>query len=460
MKTTLLRLGAIAAILSFVGTCSPIAFAATPTLSAVPAGNGDSVQLNVSGDPNAAVWLYKNTYSGQQPQYLGTTGTNGYLSVAVSTSSSGLAAGNYVYVLVNGQPSQQVAWPAPYGSGYYGGSIFLSQSNVNLTMGQNATVTISGGSQPYTQYPGSNASNIFQSVISGNTLTLTPINAGSGSLNICSSGGVSSGCATLYVTVNGYNGGYNSNPGNSQLSFSQNNISLNTGAITTVTVYGLSGSYFYVSSNSNPSVVSANISGNNTLYLSALTYGTSTITVCQNAYQCGTLYVTVGNGYQQNPVAIVPPISFSQNSLTLGANQTGTVTVSGGSGSGYYIASTMPGGSVQASLNGNILSVASLNSPAGSAGIIVCSSAGTCGGMTVTFSGTGYGAYSNNSNWIYCASEGQPCNFYGTQTVRYGANGHYVYKTLPGGTACGNGTFGDPIFGTAKQCYYGGTIGY
>ena len=64
---------------------------------------------------------------------------------------------------------------------------------------------------------------------------------------------------------------------------------------------------------------------------------------------------------------------------------------------------------------------------------------------------------SNNSSWNYCASEGGQCNFSGTREVRYGANGNYAYGMFSNGVSCNNGVFGDPIYGTAKNCEYGGT---
>jgi len=57
------------------------------------------------------------------------------------------------------------------------------------------------------------------------------------------------------------------------------------------------------------------------------------------------------------------------------------------------------------------------------------------------------------STWTFCANEGGTCAFTGTMDVRYGANGFYVYKTLSNGTPCTNGVFGDPIYGTVKQCH-------
>ena len=54
--------------------------------------------------------------------------------------------------------------------------------------------------------------------------------------------------------------------------------------------------------------------------------------------------------------------------------------------------------------------------------------------------------------WTFCATEGGVCAFTGTTEVRYGANGSFVFKTLTDGTACTNEVFGDPIYGTVKEC--------
>jgi hypothetical protein len=60
----------------------------------------------------------------------------------------------------------------------------------------------------------------------------------------------------------------------------------------------------------------------------------------------------------------------------------------------------------------------------------------------------------NNSSWNYCASEGGQCNFSGTREVRYGANGNYSYGIFTNSVSCNNGVFGDPAYGTAKNCEY------
>ncbi len=56
------------------------------------------------------------------------------------------------------------------------------------------------------------------------------------------------------------------------------------------------------------------------------------------------------------------------------------------------------------------------------------------------------------TDWTFCAAEGGVCAFTGVREVRYGANGVYVYQTLLDGTACTNSVFGDPVYGTPKQC--------
>ncbi|HEV3359013.1 MAG TPA: trehalase family glycosidase [Pseudonocardiaceae bacterium] len=53
-----------------------------------------------------------------------------------------------------------------------------------------------------------------------------------------------------------------------------------------------------------------------------------------------------------------------------------------------------------------------------------------------------------------CAAETGTCSFQGTQTVAYGADGDFVYRTLTGGTPCTNAAFGvDPAVNIAKGCY-------
>lgn len=57
-----------------------------------------------------------------------------------------------------------------------------------------------------------------------------------------------------------------------------------------------------------------------------------------------------------------------------------------------------------------------------------------------------------------CASENQRCKFSGVANVVYGAiNTWTTPRSLKNGVACNNGTFGDPLPGVVKACYYKAT---
>jgi hypothetical protein len=77
-----------------------------------------------------------------------------------------------------------------------GGALTLSQDSVNLSTGQTASITISGGTMPYSVL--SSSSNIIQSSLNNNILTLNALSAGTAMINICSASG---NCATLSVTA-------------------------------------------------------------------------------------------------------------------------------------------------------------------------------------------------------------------------------------------------------------------
>ncbi len=66
-------------------------------------------------------------------------------------------------------------------------------------------------------------------------------------------------------------------------------------------------------------------------------------------------------------------------------------------------------------------------------------------------------AYPSTISWVYCAEQGDPCNFSGTKQVRYGANNTYNYLTVAGPVMCSDDVFGDPVYGTLKQCFYAET---
>lgn len=56
-----------------------------------------------------------------------------------------------------------------------------------------------------------------------------------------------------------------------------------------------------------------------------------------------------------------------------------------------------------------------------------------------------------------CAVENGTCSFSGMQTVVFGRNGSYTYKTFTSPTPCTSAAFGgDPVYGVVKSCYLAG----
>lgn len=58
-------------------------------------------------------------------------------------------------------------------------------------------------------------------------------------------------------------------------------------------------------------------------------------------------------------------------------------------------------------------------------------------------------------SYLFCARDGERCNYSGTRSVAYGAAGKFEYKRLAQGTDCNSTVFPDPIPGTAKACFVG-----
>ena len=444
MKYTLSLCLVAVITLSMILGIPAISIASTPSLSMSSSGSSDVVQLTVYGDAYSSVYLYfqKSSY-GFQSQSIGTTNSSGYLSTSLNTSYYGAILGSQAYVMINGQQSNTVTWP--YNGGYNNyntGNLSLSQTNVNLTVGQTVNISIYGGYSSYSMYPGSQ--NIYLAAISGNILTIVGQGIGSDNLRVCNYGGGS--CATIYISVTSGSNNYYNN----QVALSQGSVSLMSGGNAVVTISGNGG--YYVSSHTNPSIVTASLTGN-TLNLYGNSYGSDNISICQTGGQCATLYVTVTYNNNYQPVITQTPITFSQQNISLSSGQSLNISVYGGATNYYTVAYNSNTSSLQTSLNGSTLTLTSLSNNSINS-VVICSVSNNCSALSVKVNGGNVLGAQNN--WTYCSSENQYCSFYGTQTVRYGANGSYFYRTLTGGTSCSNAVFGDPLFGVAKQCSYGG----
>ena len=59
-----------------------------------------------------------------------------------------------------------------------------------------------------------------------------------------------------------------------------------------------------------------------------------------------------------------------------------------------------------------------------------------------------------NSNYVPCAVEGERCNLPYRTTFAYGVNGRFSYRRNISSVTCNNATFGDPVRGVPKRCYY------
>lgn len=134
----------------------------------------------------------------------------------------------------------------------------------------------------------------------------------------------------------------------------------------------------------------------------------------------------------------------------------GTTKYSGGNG-GALSGDAGAGGGGAGGPNGNGAAGGAANTTQGGGG--GASSGGNSGSAaTASVGGNGGNAY-GGATWTQCASENGTCSFSGTKYVAYGANTSFNYGTYTTSVACTNAVFGDPISGTAKNCYYTSTLG-
>ena len=243
-----------------------------------------------------------------------------------------------------------------------GGPLTLSQNSLWLQVGQSVSVIVSGGTLPYSVL--NNTGTNFQASLNNNILTLTGIKAGSASLDVCSAGGA---CKTLSVLVNGATT-------STQLTFSNNNLTLSSGNNTSVTLFGTGG--YYISNSNNQNVATFTVLGDK-VSVSAFSAGSASATVCQSGGQCGVIYAAVTS----KEAASTPPI-FSQNNPTISVGQIVNISISGGSNSSYYISSNSNPTIIQANIANKILSLNGQN--IGSSVIVVCAATNNCSSLAVT----------------------------------------------------------------------------
>jgi len=351
--------------------------AITPTLALNNFGNGE-VQVTVTGDQNAPVYLYYYTQSPsvvENAGLIGSTALNGYFSATLSYGQYNIPSGAYVYAIVDGAVSPTVAWPYNTSSITYANNnqITFSQNNVSVAPNQTLQVTMYGGSGAY--YISQNSSLVSASV-SGSTLIISGVSNenGSGSLIICSN--VSS-CGTLNLTVTApaytypYTSAY-SNP-------------------TTYTYTTYPSTYVSPSTYSYPNTIP-----------STFTYPNSTY-----AYQPQTTYPAT---YQTYPL-----ITLNQGTLNIEVGQQGTLGIYG-NGQGYFIFSGSNSYAATASVNGSTLLVNGIEP--GESTIMVCENvSSSCTSLYVTVSPLPAVNYNYAPSYSYAAQ--QPYYYPQTQPATY-----------------------------------------
>lgn len=270
-------------------------------------------------------------------------------------------------------------------------AVSLAEGTVSVSVGQSQTVGISGSGSYYISSNSNPA--IASASINGAILTVGGVVAGSDDISICSSSGGSITCSSLTVDVAQTSFTTTTSTTLTNLTFSQNSVTISVGQSQTVAVYGGTGDY-YISTNQSPGSVSANVNSTNVDVI-GMAFGGDNITVCAVNGQCGTFYVyvepsgTTAATTATTNTLIAPAISsFSVSSNDedgnyIGAGNTLTVTFSAnqsinipkvtiganavtvnGSGNGPYTATYTMTGNETLPLSVTI----DFSNPAGSAG--------------------------------------------------------------------------------------------
>jgi hypothetical protein len=366
MKYTLtLVLGIL--IVGSLGFASSVFATVPPTLSLSATGNGDNVQINITGDPNVSVLLSYTEAgsSGSQIISLGSTASNGSFSTVVSSASYGLTSGTLVTAMLNGTngpESPAVVWPTVSSAN----ALSLSQNAVVLDAGSSASVTATNVGSSALYVSNNSNSSIANVGISGSQVTFSGNTAGSTTVTICQVGNTST-CPSVYVTVE--------QAGAGQLSFSQNSASVVNGQNLPITISGGNGNY-EIFNNSNASIIQASISGSVLTLSTGATSGSSSITVCSSDLSmCGVVTATAGSA---SSVAL----SFSNSAPVVSTSQSTTINIYGPSGVQFYVSSNSNPSVVQANLSGTTLTLTGIEE--GSSAISVCASTGTCATLTAT----------------------------------------------------------------------------
>lgn len=219
-------------------------------------------------------------YGGSGTYYVSSNSNSGVVGTSISGNTltlSGLSNGQANIVVCSTGGACGTFTVTSSGSTYGGPSV--SQSTLTFNQGGQGSVTISGGTSPYTISVPSGSG--ITTNLTGNTLYVNGATLGTSIINICSSGG---GCTPLSVNVQPHTTGTGG-----QLSFF---LPISVGETVHLGLSGGIGNYYLQSPMSSPAL--ANLSGSN-LTINGRAVGAGTVTVCQTGgTSCLPINVSVG----------------------------------------------------------------------------------------------------------------------------------------------------------------------
>lgn len=358
------------------------------SISSVTVTPGVSVPITISGGTGSYSIINNSNSAVIQANISGatvtlsTTNTSG--SAAITVCSSDMSSCGIINATAGTTSTTPIAF---------------SQTNPTISVGQNLSLTVSGGGSN-TYYVSSNSNTTaLQTGINGSTLTLTGSSNGTAVVTICSSTGT---CGYLTVTIS-----YVSNGGTLQLS--QSTLSMLTGQVISVTITGGTTPY---NLGSNPGTIfQASLNGN-IITLSGISAGSSTLYVCSAGGACATLTVIV------NSSGAGTPIAFSQSNVNLNIGGSAAVTITGAGG--YYVTNSSNSGTASVLISGNTAIITA--TAAGTNNVSICQSSGQCGILFISVSAN------TSSNIIPAFSQSKPAVVVGsnaTITISGGTTNNY-----------------------------------
>ena len=361
-------------------------------------------------------------FAGSQTVLLGNTNSSGIFSTVISSATYNISSNAVVYVKtggINGSQSSSTNWPYISGTSTasnltlsQNGGVSTSTLALLLNAGQTSVVTASANYL----YVLSNTNPAIANInLNANQITVTANTYGSTVTNVCIVGSTTN-CASITITVQ--------NSGAQQLTFSQNNFSIYSGQSVAVTITGGSGVYT-ISNNSNSTAVQANLSGSTVTLIAnggvSSGSGSASITICTTDMNyCGIINV---NASAVNSTAV----TLSQTNPVVQLSQSTTVTIYGGTGSNFYVASNSNPSIVQANINSNILTLIA-NASVGTSTISICAFAGSCASLTANVSNTSSGNLLSLSQTSISILAGQSSNI----TISGGSTPYNVSSSSSG----------------------------